>query len=230
MHANIKGSISSFCGKMVQLVRIEGNIGVGKSSLLSHLEDNEPPVCTVPEPVSSWTHHLEGLYSSPHSDAWSLPMQSLAMCTRAESLLQALARCKDASDPAIVVIERSQDSARIFADNTLSGQDMDAFDTLVARYDAALGARLEQVCTSDTITVYLRAHPEVCAQRMAKRSRRSERGISLEYLQAIHTAHETRFLHGADLVVECCDKTRIQVASEVKKFLSGLGSASLNGG
>ncbi|GFN90435.1 thymidine kinase 2, mitochondrial-like [Plakobranchus ocellatus] len=46
------------------------------------------------------------------------------------------------------------------------------------------------------LIVYLRASPEICADRMRKRNRSEEAGVPLEYLQALHRLHDDWLLHG----------------------------------
>ncbi|GFN90454.1 thymidine kinase 2, mitochondrial-like [Plakobranchus ocellatus] len=46
------------------------------------------------------------------------------------------------------------------------------------------------------LIVYLRASPEICAERMRKRNRSEEAGVPLEYLQALHRLHDDWLLHG----------------------------------
>lgn len=43
---------------------------------------------------------------------------------------------------------------------------------------------------SGALHIYLRCDPEVCAERIARRARTAEAGISAEYLRALHRRHE----------------------------------------
>lgn len=205
---------------MIPVIRIEGNIGVGKTSLLKHLEDDEPPVHVICEPVEGWTCHLRGLYASANPRAWSLPMQTLAMCTRSESLVAALEIAANGSDRRPVVVERSAVSAGIFARATLSGDDMGAYDVLVQRYEEAMADAFEVNGAGDAATVYLRAEPQTCFERVQKRARRSEDQVTMEYLERVHDEHERLVAGGATLIVNAGDKSSVQVAQEVKTFLS----------
>jgi deoxyadenosine/deoxycytidine kinase len=211
----------------VPIVRIEGNIGAGKSSLLRHLDDDEPPVDVLCEPVEGWACHLNGLYASSTPEAWRLPMQALAMCTRAETIVHSIevSASSDAGKP--LVVERSRISANIFAYATLEGPDAAAFETLSNRYDCALADAFDSNGAYEAATVYLQTSPETCAERIRTRSRRAEDRISPEYLRTIHDQHETMFATSADIVVECDGMSSVQVAQVVKRYLSELMSASM---
>ncbi|VDL96428.1 unnamed protein product, partial [Schistocephalus solidus] len=50
-------------------------------------------------------------------------------------------------------------------------------------------------CKLDLI-VYLRSSPEVCAERIRRRHRRGEEGISMDYLQQLHDLHDKWLLGG----------------------------------
>ena len=38
--------------------------------------------------------------------------------------------------------------------------------------------------------IYLKADPDVCSERMARRNRSEEGGVKLEYLEQLHNMHE----------------------------------------
>ena len=216
--------------KVVKVVRVEGNIGAGKSTVLKHLEGAGYDV--VAEPVHLWTHHLTGLYASADTQAWSLPMQSLAMCTRTEMLVAGLKRTKgqhghngqngqNGCHARVVCVERSSKSAHIFARATLQGRDTDAFQRLSDRYDDAVANAFEETSAREAATIYLRADPTTCGQRVAARSRTSESGLSPEYLKRIHDEHEAMFAD-ADLIVNCDNMSASRVADEALVFLRSL--------
>uniref|UniRef100_A0A0V0J8Y6 Deoxynucleoside kinase n=1 Tax=Schistocephalus solidus TaxID=70667 RepID=A0A0V0J8Y6_SCHSO len=66
-------------------------------------------------------------------------------------------------------------------------------------------------CKLDLI-VYLRSSPEVCAERIRRRHRRGEEGISMDYLQQLHDLHDKWLLGGksddcpAPVLVFDCDE------------------------
>ena len=43
--------------------------------------------------------------------------------------------------------------------------------------------------------IYLQAGPETCYQRMCKRSRGEESGVTLDYLEDLHYFHDQIFIH-----------------------------------
>ena len=45
--------------------------------------------------------------------------------------------------------------------------------------------------------IYLRALPDTCAKRMAKRGRLEEQGVNIEYLKQLHEKHE-QWLHNKE--------------------------------
>ena len=54
--------------------------------------------------------------------------------------------------------------------------------------------------------IYLRTSPETCYQRLKKRARSEETGISIDYLRALHQKHEDWLLHKAQapvLILDC---------------------------
>lgn len=194
------------------LVHIEGNVGCGKSTLLHHLEQGLTGCTTVPEPVAGWAAHLRGVYGTQCA-LWALPMQALSACTRAEALYIALA---SAAPDTFVVVERSAASGDIFSKLTLSDEERGAYNVLGERYKMiwrSMGHVRET-------TIYLRASPTTCARRVQTRSRIGEEGIHLRFLERLHKAHDSAFLHTADLVVDCEEDSSDEVARRVMAFLT----------
>ena len=95
------------------VISIEGNIGIGKSTLLSHLKarwKDDPTVAFVCEPVELWEQHglLEAMYANTISRS---SFQLMAVITRYGTLAQALA-----SDASLIITERSVHSDRACLD------------------------------------------------------------------------------------------------------------------
>lgn len=195
------------------VVNVEGNIGAGKSTVLELVRQEGVVSQVVAEPVSEWTEHLLGSYSS-EDGSWALPLQSLVECTRTECLLRA-ARVEDAHSERVLLVERSQSSSKVFAELTVSEEEMFAFDVLQARHRNILKQRFDAV---REVTVYLRCDPTECLRRTRKRAREGEEGVSHEFLQKVHDAHE-RCFGNSDLVIDCSGSDQRDVAKQMCDFL-----------
>jgi deoxyadenosine/deoxycytidine kinase len=177
----------------LRIVSMEGNIGVGKSTLLAEWKrryEHDPRIVFMPEPVDQWSkiRDAEGntilscFYSNP--DKYAFPFQVLAYTSRLAAFQQVVE-----SHPAceIIVCERSLEADRhIFAEmmrdqGTIEPMVYEVYRTL---YDAT--AKPFEV---DTI-LYLEATPETCLRRIQKRDRAGEGGIQLDYLEKCHAYYE----------------------------------------
>lgn len=169
-------------------VCIEGNIGSGKTTFLSHFKkfDN---VAVLEEPVELWrdvsgTNLLELMYSEP--SRYAFLFQSYVQLT----MLQ-LHTCKTPSP--YKIMERSVYSAMCFVENLKRRnvlRDVEV-DILENWYNWSLkNANIE----TDLI-VYLRTTPEIVYERMRQRGRKEENAISLEYLKEIHQIHDDWLYH-----------------------------------
>ena len=167
---------------------LEGNIGAGKSTFLSLIE-KELSVQIVYEPHTKWQNvgPGENLLDRFYKDTkrWAYTFQSYAFITR---VIEQQEKAKN-NPHGVQVLERSVYSDRYcFAKNcfemgTLSALEWDLyqewFEWLVSNYSPA-----------PTGFIYLRTDPEVCYERLSKRAREEEVGVSLEYLSSLHAKHE----------------------------------------
>lgn len=169
-------------------VCIEGNIGSGKTTFLSHFKKfNNTAV--LQEPVELWrnvagTNLLELMYSDPKRYAFLF--QSYVQLT----MLQ-LHTYK--SPCPYKVMERSVYSARCFIESMKRSQTISDVEFVVLEdwYDWCIkSANIE----TDLI-VYLRTKPEVVYQRMKARARKEETSVSLDYLKQIHDIHDEWLYH-----------------------------------
>ncbi len=166
------------------LVNLEGNIGVGKSTLLRVLKaayGGCSAVRFVDEPVAQWERAglLAALYAGKMSPA---AFQLTAMVTRAAALKETLA------DPfaKVIISERSLASDRaVFAATQLSGADRDAYDLAYETIDLPAVAA--------TATVLLECPVEELTRRVSRRRRDGENHVSVEYLQMLEAAHQRYF-------------------------------------
>lgn len=164
-------------------IHVEGNIGVGKSTFLRFIE-KATDIKISQEPVNEWmdtngTNLLEKFYND--IDRWSFAFQMNCFITRAHNV-------DHLPSDGINMIERSILSDRLFAMNCYKSGNMEKVEfDIYTRWSNWLRDRL---CKKIDAIVYLRAKPETCHARIAKRARKSEDLIPIGYLRELHDLHE----------------------------------------
>jgi thymidylate kinase len=182
------------------MIFVEGNIGTGKSTFLTHLSKH----CKVIlEPVDEWTQMknangkniLEEFYSDPARNAYLF--QSIAFRSRMKNIVRREEGC---------FVERS-----IYTDRNVFAK--------TCREDGLIGdiEWHDYVSWFDWLTtefqvrpqgfVYLRCEPEVSLGRIKKRNRSGEENISLEYLNKLHAKHDEWLLNEKENRVLVLDVT-----------------------
>lgn len=171
---------------------LEGNIGAGKSTFLSLIEQ-ELPVQVVYEPHTKWQdvgggdNLLEKFYSD--TPRWAYTFQSYAFITR---IIEQMEKAK-LNKSGIQVLERSVYSDRYcFAKNCFEMGVMNALEWKL--YQEWFEWLIVNYAPKPTGFIYLKTDPEVCYSRLTKRAREEEVGVSLEYLQSLHNKHEAWLL------------------------------------
>jgi thymidylate kinase len=175
------------------LVTIEGNIGAGKSSIIARMKEkysHSRDVVFVQEPVDIWegicdengTKMLNLFYQNPKEHAFAF--QQMAYITRISVLRKTVEehpRCK------VIICERSLEADRnifakmLFDDGIISKVCFQIYNLI---YDEFSGGFPIDRC------IYIDADAEVCVERIAKRARSGESGISLEYLTKCKKYHD----------------------------------------
>ena len=167
---------------------IEGNIGVGKSTLCSLLQTKRPSYQTITEPVKQWHNEEEGpsllerFYQDPYR--WGYTIETLTMINR---IKEYYAHTKDKTK--ITIFERSLYSGyHCFAQN---GKNKGFLNTIEWNiYTEWTQFLLQNSNLKPNGFIYLRASPETCHARINKRLRSGESNISLTYLTDIHNLHD----------------------------------------
>jgi len=151
----------------------DGNIGCGKSKLISSILTNKVinlPVCN--EPLCDWEEWLKLFYSNMHAHAFGFQMRVLKSHLDRKNIQQGL-------------FERSPLSCQnvfgklLFEDNMMSEIEWN----LTNEFNDDYGWLPD-------IVVYLKCSPEVCHKRIQNRNRDGEESISLEYLSKVHQKYE----------------------------------------
>ena len=182
--------------KMPYIFSIEGNIGSGKSTLVSNIKTaylgkriNGREVICVQEPVSIWndikdksgTTILEKFYAD--QEKYAFPFQMMAYISRLAILKETIEKNPDA----IIITERCTDTDKnVFAQMMNDSGKMEEinFAIYLKWYDCFL----KEVPVIGH--VYVKTDPTMCDERIKRRSRTGEDGIPLEYLDACHDYHE----------------------------------------
>lgn len=166
---------------------IEGNVGAGKSTFLkllsSHLD-----IHPVFEPHQRWQdvegeNLLDKFYKE--TKRWSYTFQSYAFVSRA---VEHDAHIKKSEKP-VLVLERSVFSDRYcFAKNLFEMGMMNELEWQL--YQEWFSWLVYQYVTLPTGFIYLQTDPNICYERMRRRSRSEEGAVSLDYLNMLHGKHE----------------------------------------
>lgn len=149
------------------IVTIGGNIGCGKSTLLKNLP---PKYKVVPEPVERWGSWLDLFYSDMKRHGLGFQMKVLYEFLNPEDG---------------TVTERCPlDALYVFGKTLVNSE------TITHMEYNLFSDFVNKIGWSPSIYVYLRADPQVCYDRIRKRARNAENGVTLEYIIQIHNRYE----------------------------------------
>ena len=205
--------------KEIKIITIEGNIGSGKSTLLEFLRnelivDNQK-VIFMKEPVDEWEYikdsngntMLQKFYEN--QEKYSFPFQMMAYISRLKLLKETVEKYPNA----IIISERSLYTDKyVFAKmlyETNKIEDVSYqiyckwFDTFVKDYPIAG-------------IIYVKTDPEICHDRIAKRSRVGESNIPLDYLVSCDTYHDDML----DIEKQLVSKNQLVLDGNVDIFYS----------
>ena len=161
---------------------LEGNIGVGKSTVLRALAAiNDPRICIIQEPVHEWIHLLGHVQNGTLDPAL---FQIIVLNSISTALAEAFARHSPATT---FIVERSiQSNQNVFAALSLQ-QNTPAHDAYLLALDYA-----HRILPTNIHPhfLYLRAPPAICFSRILQRARPEESEISLAYLTQLHDLHD----------------------------------------
>jgi len=190
-------------------ISIEGNIGSGKSTLLANLREhykNNDNVIFLKEPVDEWakikdingTTILEKFYAD--QEKYSFSFQMMAYVSRIKVLRDTLKEKNIGQEKKhyIIITERSLYTDKMVFAKMLydTGKIEDVnyqiylnwFDTFSGEFPVHK-------------VIYVKAAPEQCYERIAKRSREGEENIPLEYLTACSLYHDNMLDKSTDSCV-----------------------------
>lgn len=213
-----------------KIISVEAAIGTGKSTLLRLIQEREPSWIVVQEPVDKWQniegHNLlESFYSNLERYAFSF--QTYCVLSRIEAVDEALKTCP--ADCPVVVLERSWFSDRhTFAEMLhKSGKISDMEWTLYDKWYQFAAKNAPKVDGH----LYLECKTETCMERLHKRSRSEEVGVTSDY-QASLIEHHEDWLAGLDQSTihrvnvdqdfQHCEERTVQMVESIRKFAGTL--------
>ena len=174
-----------------KLISIDGNIGSGKSTLmeaLKHKFKDNKNVVFLREPVDEWAQIkdennvtiLEKFYAN--QKAYSFSFQMMAYISRLALLKEAVKN----NPTAIFISERS-----LFTDREVFAK-MLYKSGFIEEVNYKIYLRWFDSFSSEfplNKVIYVKADPQVCFDRIKKRSRTGESNIPLTYLENCHIHH-----------------------------------------
>lgn len=173
-------------------VAVEGNIAVGKSTFIKHLQDRLSDKAEILfEPLDKWTNLkgvnlLQEMYANPIQR--SFHTQSYIQLTMAINQQTPV-------DKPIKVMERSLESGKfVFVKAMLEEGHIDQteFDILDEWYNW-----LKQRNPPVNEIIYLRSTPQVALERLINRNRSEESSVTLHYLESIHKLYDQWLLNSS---------------------------------
>lgn len=157
-------------------ISIDGNIGCGKTSVLSRLcQDARIPVFL--EPVNDWKDWLTLYYQDPSRWGFTFNVKVL------------LSFHQWANNKFMALYERSPVSNKyVFADLQKDEGKMNQLEY------SLFEEIYEKLSWCPDKIIYIRTDPDVCMERMKKRARDCESQVPFEYIQAIHNKYERLYV------------------------------------
>lgn len=171
------------------LVIVEGNIGSGKTTAGKKLAAILN-LRLLQEPVD---HELLQLFYDD-KDRWSFPFQIAMLHRRWAMQMSAASETLVDGGYAGSMLDRCLLGDLVFAEALWRAGKMHKKEWEI--YNASLRS-MALVLYPPTVLLYLNARPETCLERIHKRNRPQEQGITLEYLQTIHEGYQ-RLVNDAD--------------------------------
>lgn len=169
-----------------KIYSIEGNIGAGKTTILSLLCKDAKEIEVVKEPIQKWQNLggenlLDKFYSDP--ERWTFSFESYSMLSKIQSLIEAAE-----SDKEIILLERSLYSNKIFMDISNDLGKMDKMEYILL-------TRIHQFYINHVYpilngVIYLRTTVDECVNRINKRNRSEENTIDVDYLKRIEEKYD----------------------------------------
>lgn len=210
---------------------VEGNIGAGKTTFLriitQHLHAH-----VIHEPLDKWQKVVgtENLFENFYRDTprWAYTFQLYAFITR---IIEQESHALQYAEP-VQILERSVFSDRYcFAKNCYELGFLTELEWQL--YQDLFSWLVDNYVIRPNGFIYLSADPATCHQRLTKRNRHEEAGVSLDYLEQLHQKHEdwlikkidvAPFVKDIPVLILDCNKEFESSAKEQKKHMESVAN------
>ncbi len=203
------------------IITIDGNIGCGKSSILSYLHKNSKLPVDL-EPVDSWQPYLNDIYNNNNNNknnnnVFNFQVRIwLDRCwiqNRENDILSNF-----------ILVERSPYFIKKSFIETAKKNNLINLEEYQILLD--LHKKTDNKWNNN-IYIYLKSEPELCLSRIKKRNRESEDKITLEYLKQIHNTHEENIIklkkevgENNVYIINIENKTLSNIANEINIIIN----------
>jgi deoxyadenosine/deoxycytidine kinase len=209
------------------IICIEGNIGVGKTTLIEQLQMYMNDTDFIFEPVELWKNikdtNNENMLQKFYNDQerWAYSFQTLAYITYMKDIEDKL-RTSKASN---IVLDRSLDTNKyifekmLYNNKKISEIEHQMYNLWFDFYNDYVRKEF------NNIIIYLKCDPKIALERIKKRGRIEEQNIDLDYLNQIHQYHEEWLLNKDNvIIIDCNNEINVQniislIKSKLKKSI-----------
>ena len=191
------------------IITIDGNIGVGKTTILNYLHTNHNINVDL-EPIDKWKPYLDNFYIEKKDY-----FKFLIRVWLDRSWIQ------EKNKNSLVLMERSPYFIRntfnkyIYDNDLINNNENNIINELYDKTD---------VIWKSNYFIYLRSSPNKCLENIYNRGRDNEMDISLDYLNNIHKYHEEAYenLREKKIIIDVENKTLEEIGLEIINFIHTL--------
>lgn len=168
------------------IISIEGNIGAGKTTLVSILKNSFNNIHVVDEPVEEWINVKDDKnilqYFYDDKCRWGYTFQNFAYITRLKNIIAAL------NNNNVILTDRTMETDRnVFGLLCYENKYITELEWKIYNHWHDF---YKQYVNVPIYTIYLKTSPDICYDRIIKRGRKEEANIEKEYLIQLHEKHE----------------------------------------
>ncbi len=200
---NELNEFNDFSKKSPIIINIEGNIGVGKSTLTNLIKNRIKDSHVVDEPIDIWlntkdnngSHILDNFYND--KNRWSYTFQNFAYISRVMKIEETI---KNSNFNKIFLDRSIETDLYVFSKMLLDEGCMNSLEYKIYNYWNEFYYKYVRKQYLQR-TIYLRATPQTCFERIAKRGRESEKLISIDYLEKLHKYHDDWLLKADNVLI-----------------------------